>query len=59
PEQAEFFNSFFDKLAGGKGLREAIIRGDSEETIRASWRTGLDDFKKVRAKYLLYPDFTP
>lgn len=59
PEQTEFFNSFFDKLAGGKGLREAIIRGDSEETIRASWRVGLEEFKKVRAKYLLYPDFTP
>jgi uncharacterized protein YbbC (DUF1343 family) len=56
-EQAGFFNSFFDKLAGGPDLRERIVRGEDEDTIRASWRPGLQAFMKVRAKYLLYDDF--
>ena len=50
---------FFDKLAGGTALREAIIAGKDEATIRASWQPGLEQFKTIRAKYLLYPDFTP
>jgi len=59
PVKASYFNSFFDKLAGGKDLRERILRGESEETIRASWQPGLEAFKKVRGKYLLYADFKP
>ena len=51
-----FFNSFFDKLAGGTDLRERIMAGEEEETIRASWRTELMDFMKIRRKYLLYDD---
>jgi len=53
-----FFNSFFDKLAGGPDLRERIVRGEDEETIRASWQPGLQEFMKVRARYLIYADFT-
>lgn len=59
PDKAKFFNPFFDKLAGGTALREAIIAGKDEATIRASWQPGLEQFKTIRAKYLLYPDFTP
>ncbi len=55
-DKAHFFTAFFDKLAGGKALREAIERGDDEETIRASWRPALDRFQRIRAKYLLYDD---
>jgi len=29
----------------------------SEEDIRKSWRPELDNFKKIRKKYLLYTDF--
>jgi len=57
PDKAKFFNPFFDKLAGSSGLREQIISGAEEATIRASWQPGLEQFKKIRAKYLLYPDF--
>ena len=57
PDKSKFFNSFFDTLAGGTGLREAIIAGSDEATIRATWKPGLEAFMKVRAKYLLYPDF--
>lgn len=58
-DKAHFFNPFFDKLAGGPDLRERIVRGESEEVIRASWRPALDAFMQMRKKYLLYPDFAP
>ena len=54
-----FFNAFFDKLAGGTDLRERIIRGEDEDTIRGSWQPGLKAFKVTRKKYLLYEDFAP
>ena len=57
PEGKTFFlkNNFFDKLAGTKRLRMQVKEGKSEAEIRASWREGVEAFKKVRAKYLLYP----
>jgi uncharacterized protein YbbC (DUF1343 family) len=45
----------FDKLAGTTDLREQIIAGKSEAEIRKSWEPGLSRYKKMRAKYLLYP----
>lgn len=56
-DRSEFFIPFFDKLAGGPALREAIQRGDDEERIRASWAADLSVFKQMRQKYLLYEDF--
>jgi uncharacterized protein YbbC (DUF1343 family) len=44
----------FDVIAGTNKLRVAIERGDSIETIAASWREGLDKFKQERAQNLLY-----
>ncbi len=55
--KGEFFNSFFDKLAGTDRLRKQIEAGETEEMIRQSWQNELNDFKKLRKKYLLYPDF--
>lgn len=46
---------FFNLLAGNDILLNQIASGMSESDIRKTWQTGLDDFKKVRAKYLLYP----
>lgn len=46
--------SFFNKLAGDNVLKKQIENDVSEEEIRNSWRKGLDDFKLVRSKYLLY-----
>lgn len=46
--------SFFNKLAGDNVLIKQIENDVSEEEIRNSWRKGLDDFKLVRSKYLLY-----
>ena len=58
-DQKSFFleNKFFDKLAGNSTLRWQIIKGKSEEVIRESWQNDLNEFKKMRAKYLLYEDF--
>jgi uncharacterized protein YbbC (DUF1343 family) len=44
----------FDVIAGTAKLREALERGDSLETIEASWGEDLTAFKELRAKYLLY-----
>ncbi|HRH39793.1 MAG TPA: DUF1343 domain-containing protein, partial [Flavobacteriales bacterium] len=56
-DQKNFFVPFFDNLAGGPDLRERIVRGEDEDTIRASWKPALQAFMKVRQKYLLYDDF--
>lgn len=59
PKDHEFFTNaaFFDKLAGNKTLRQQIIDGVPESEIIDSWQPLLDDFKKKRKTYLLYPDF--
>lgn len=58
-DQAFFFTrpSWFDLLAGTKQLRFQIVKGMTEEEIRASWQPALDQYKKLRKKYLLYPDY--
>jgi len=50
----EFFNSFFDKLAGTPDLKKQIIEGKTEAEIRASWESKLQQFKKIRRNYLIY-----
>jgi uncharacterized protein YbbC (DUF1343 family) len=52
-----FFIPFFDTLAGTDKLRLQIINNVSEEDIRKSWQSDLDDYKAKRKKYLLYDDF--
>ena len=49
-----FFNSFFDKLAGTEKLRKQIISGKNTNEIKETWKVGLNQFKKIRKKYLLY-----
>ena len=53
----DFFNSFFDKLAGTNILRKQIEEGYTEDQIRNSWGEELEKFKTIRKKYLLYQDF--
>jgi len=54
---SKFFNSFFIKLAGTPDLKQQIEKGMSEDEIRETWKSGIENFKKTRAPYLLYPDF--
>jgi uncharacterized protein YbbC (DUF1343 family) len=58
PKEMKFFTSpdFFDKLAGNDTLRGQIMNGKTEEAIRASWQPDLEQFKKTRSKYLIYPE---
>ncbi|MDM7861523.1 DUF1343 domain-containing protein [Alteromonas sp. ASW11-36] len=56
--ELEFFTSpsFFDKLAGTKALREAIIAGQNETQIKAMWHADLSAFKQQRQPYLIYQE---
>jgi uncharacterized protein YbbC (DUF1343 family) len=57
PDTGEFFNDYFEKLAGNDILRKQIIMGLTEDEIRESWKEDLEKFKTIRKKYLLYKDF--
>ena len=50
----DFFKSGFHRLAGNKLLEEQIKKGLSEKEIRKTWKNGLDNFKLIREKYLIY-----
>jgi uncharacterized protein YbbC (DUF1343 family) len=54
PFKQNFFNSFFTKLAGTKTLQAHIEKGMSAQEIAATWEEGLEDYQKIRVKYLLY-----
>jgi len=58
PKSGEMEHSFFDKLAGNDELWRQIKNGVSEKEIRASWEPALNNYKKIRKKYLLYKDFS-
>ncbi|MGK2862014.1 MAG: exo-beta-N-acetylmuramidase NamZ family protein [Chitinophagaceae bacterium] len=57
PKSGKMEESFFNKLAGNNDLWQQIRNGDSESKIKASWEAKLNEFKKIRKKYLLYEDF--
>ena len=54
-EKDSFFLKGFEQISGESNLKNQLIEGASEKTIRDSWSDGLNEFKKVRTKYLLYP----
>ncbi|MFD2565811.1 exo-beta-N-acetylmuramidase NamZ family protein [Pseudotenacibaculum haliotis] len=49
-----FFNKFFTKLAGTTMLQSQLEGEVPQADIKRTWKEGLEKFKKVRAKYLLY-----
>ena len=52
---SDFFkDKSFTAHAGTEQLRQQLEAGTSEAAIRASWQEGLDRFRAIRAKYLLY-----
>lgn len=53
-DKTKFFNPFFTKLGGTQMLQHQIEEGISERKIKKSWKPGLDQFKEIRKKYLLY-----
>ena len=56
PKGQAFFNTFFTRLAGTPVLRKALEADSSADSIRASWQTELNAYRRMRAKYLLYPE---
>ena len=57
PDKDNFFTKGFNRLAGNNELMQQVKDGRTESEIRASWEPRLQAFKKIRKKYLLYPDF--
>lgn len=53
-KEAPFFNNYFTKLAGTEHLQQQIEEGLTEAEIRKSWQRDLEQFKKIRSKYLIY-----
>ncbi|MBN2668894.1 MAG: DUF1343 domain-containing protein [Bacteroidales bacterium] len=53
----DFFKSSFNKLAGNKEFQMQIEFLEHEDKIRESWAKGLEAYKSLRKKYLLYEDF--
>ena len=54
-EKDSFFLKGFERISGVSSLKKQLIDGASEKKIRNSWTDGLNKFKKIRTKYLLYP----
>jgi uncharacterized protein YbbC (DUF1343 family) len=56
PEGEDFFinTNFFDLLAGNYQIRKLIKAKASEEEIRKSYQAELDDYKRLRKKYVIY-----
>lgn len=50
----QFFNNFFNTLAGTDELKKQILAGKTEAEIRESWKEGLEAYKQMREKYLIY-----
>ncbi|MEO6328823.1 MAG: DUF1343 domain-containing protein [Ginsengibacter sp.] len=59
PQKDKFFlgSNAVSRLAGNDVFMKQIINCKSESEIRESWEPALNDFKKIRKKYLLYDDF--
>lgn len=57
PDKENYFNSYFEKLAGTATLKKQIQDGVTEDKIRLSWIPEIVKFKMTRKKYLLYEDF--
>jgi len=57
PKTGDPSKSFFNKLAGNSELAKQIKAGKTETEIRKSWEPAIMQFKTIRKRYLLYPDF--
>lgn len=55
-EGNDFFNGYFNTLAGNDELQERIKKQVDAATIRNSWQPGLEAYRQLRLKYLIYPD---
>lgn len=56
--QLPFFKrpQWFDLLMGTDQVRKDILNGKTEADIRKTWQPELAKYRKIRAKYLIYPE---
>lgn len=54
PDRLAFNAPTFDRLAGSDGWRLGALAGQSGDETWRSWQPGLDAFKRLREKHLLY-----
>lgn len=54
PDKNNFFTPFFKYIVGNNILQKQIEKNIDEQSIRLSWEKDKNNFKKIRAKYLLY-----
>ncbi|MBI1931544.1 MAG: DUF1343 domain-containing protein [Ignavibacteriales bacterium] len=54
PEKFSFRESSIDRLWGSNNFRENILSGKTPNEIIELYQTKLNEFKKIREKYLLY-----
>lgn len=55
PDKSHFFKGF-SYAWGNDNFISQMQSGISEENIRKSWEPALSQFKKIRKKYLIYPE---
>ncbi|WP_117884273.1 exo-beta-N-acetylmuramidase NamZ family protein [Aureibaculum luteum] len=53
-DKENFFNSFMPKLAGTKKMQQQIEQGLTSNEIKKTWQADIENFKKIRLKYLIY-----
>jgi uncharacterized protein YbbC (DUF1343 family) len=56
-DDTTFFRSYIRLLSGSDDFQEQVESGMSEAEIKATWQPRLNEYKAMRKKYLLYPDF--
>src|SRR5690606_20659669 len=49
-----FNKASFTTHVGTEKLQQQIEAGISEENIKETWKEGIEKFKKIRGKYLIY-----
>ena len=52
--EKKFFGKHFSKIYGLDNLEKQLFNGYSENEIRKSWKDGIESFKLIRKKYLIY-----
>jgi uncharacterized protein YbbC (DUF1343 family) len=59
PSEKDFLTSekWLDRLSGSDLLINGIREGKTEKQLVSSWLPELNQYKEIRRKYLLYPDF--
>ena len=53
-KKKDFFNDYFNKLAGTDKLQQQIEQGYTYREIRKTWLKGLQEYDAMRRKYMIY-----